>query len=67
MSMKTKPFSGDLIGIVIDGVERRRAALGGGAGDFSRMVVRPPSLLPGDGLLFISMLLRLVPSLPTNG
>ena len=28
--------------------------------DFSRIVVRPPALLPGEGLLFISPLLRRV-------
>jgi hypothetical protein len=28
--------------------------------DFSRIVVRPPALLPGDGLLFISPWLRAV-------
>ena len=28
--------------------------------DFSRIVVSPPSLLPGEGLLFICILLRAV-------
>ena len=54
-----KPTFGDFsrVGIKISGVVPPLAAA---PSDFSRIVVNPPSLLPGDGLLFSSMWLRAV-------
>jgi hypothetical protein len=58
--MKTKPFAVTGIAYSYTSISPVVPPLATAPSDFSRMVVSPPALLPGDGLLFISPLLRAV-------
>ena len=60
LSMNTRPRS--LIGCAYSttSASAEPPALATAPSDFSRMVVRPPALLPGEGLLSISAPLRRV-------
>ena len=51
--MNTKPSAGDRLGVLETSTSVVVPPLATAPSDFSRMVVRPPALLPGEGLLSI--------------
>src|SRR5205085_10419120 len=60
VSMKTKPFALTGSAYSYTSMSPVVPPFATAPSDFSRIVVRPPALLPGGGLLFISPLLRAV-------
>src|ERR1700722_13009420 len=60
LSMNTRPFSAIGSAYSTTSISGEPPALATAPSDFSRMVVRPPALLPGAGLLSITAPLRAV-------